>query len=390
MIEVRTGDILKNANTHALVNTVNCVGVMGKGVALAFKKRYPDMFKDYVRRCERAEVKLGRPYPYPAGDGHIIINFPTKDHWRGVSRLSDIVAGLDYLYEHYKEWGVRSIAVPPLGCGNGQLEWSVVGPTLFRGLSKFDIPVVLFAPLGTSPDQMQLDVITDTVQHPSDGSSSDEPFVEPAWIAIAEVVRRIESKRHHWPVGRTRLQKIAYFLTCLGVPTKLSYGRGAYGPYTPDLKAIESRLVNNGLLETARLGQMIAFKPGPTLDDAVQAYSAQLTEWEEPISRVTDLCERLVTRESEIAASVHLVAEELRDSLGRTPTEEEVQDEVLRWKPGRLSRRDIQVSVETMALLRWIRVEPSKEPAEEDDVELEAPDCGEVDTRRLAELLSSN
>lgn len=125
-VRVLEGDLLKS-NRHALVNTVNTVGVMGKGVALGFKRRYPAMYRDYVARCEHQEVKLGEPYVYRADD-HVIINFPTKQHWRSVSRLSDIVAGLVYLEQHYKGWKIRSLAVPPLGCGNGQLEWRVVGP----------------------------------------------------------------------------------------------------------------------------------------------------------------------------------------------------------------------------------------------------------------------
>src|SRR6266516_3463365 len=123
LVKVMSGDLLAS-KAQTLVNTVNCVGIMGKGIALAFKRRYPEMFKDYVRRCERGEVQLGRPYVYRADD-HQILNFPTKQHWRAVSRLEDIIAGLEYLEAHYREWGLTSIAVPPLGCGNGQLEWEV-------------------------------------------------------------------------------------------------------------------------------------------------------------------------------------------------------------------------------------------------------------------------
>jgi O-acetyl-ADP-ribose deacetylase (regulator of RNase III) len=148
IIEVRTGDIL-DAEAHALVNPVNTVGVMGKGAALAFRKRFPDMFEDYVQRCRRKEVQLGHPYPYYTTDGRVIVNFPTKEHWRSVSRLSDIFEGLRYLRANVREWGVRSMAVPALGCGNGQLEWSVVGPVLYRELDMTDIPVTLYVPLGS-------------------------------------------------------------------------------------------------------------------------------------------------------------------------------------------------------------------------------------------------
>jgi uncharacterized protein YwgA/O-acetyl-ADP-ribose deacetylase (regulator of RNase III) len=368
-IEVRTGDLLKS-QAHALVNTVNCVGIMGKGVALAFKKRYPDMFEDYVQRCLNREVKLGRPYPYAAKDGHLIINFPTKDHWRGVSRINDIIAGLGWLEEHYREWGARSIAVPPLGCGNGQLEWNVVGPTLHRGLSQLSIPVVLYAPLGTPAEQMQLDFFTEPART-LPRSNGGPAFMDPAWVAIAEVVDRIGQRRHHWPVGRVRLQKIAYFLSVLDVPTQLSYERGSYGPYSAELKPITARLINNGLLREKRSGQMIEVSSGPTFDDARSAYADAVKQWDNAIERVTDLFARTSTNESEIAASVHMVAAELAGSLSRTPTEIEVRDGVLQWKERRrppLKPEAVEAAVETLAVLGWIHVQPSPELRDDDEL----------------------
>ena len=124
---------------------------MGKGIALEFKKRFPEMYEDYVHLCDSKQVKLGRPYLYRYLVPPWILNFPTKDHWRSVARLEDIIHGLDYLEEHYQQWGITSLAVPPLGCGEGQLEWRVVGPTLYRYLKRFLIPVILYAPFWNSP-----------------------------------------------------------------------------------------------------------------------------------------------------------------------------------------------------------------------------------------------
>src|SRR4051794_15581386 len=150
---VKVGNLL-DSSAQTLVNTVNCVGVMGKGIAFAFKERFPGMYKDYVRRCERREVRLGRPYLFKQLFGHWVLNFPTKDHWRAVSKLDDIVLGLEYIKKNYKEWGITSVAVPPLGCGHGQLDWNVVGPTLYRYLDTLEIPVEMYAPLGTPADQL--------------------------------------------------------------------------------------------------------------------------------------------------------------------------------------------------------------------------------------------
>src|SRR5437867_2274946 len=108
MFQALIGDIFAS-QAKALVNTVNCVGVMGKGVALGFKKRFPAMFEDYLNRCNRKQVKLGEPYLYRGPTGISIINFPTKEHWRSPSRLTDIEAGLGFFVAHAKEWELESV-----------------------------------------------------------------------------------------------------------------------------------------------------------------------------------------------------------------------------------------------------------------------------------------
>ena len=149
---VLIGDILQS-KAQTLFNTVNCVGIMGKGIALEFKKRFPKMFDDYVQRCERKEVKPGVPYLYKTLLPPQIINFPTKDHWKSVSRITDIERGMQILLSRYKEWGITSLAIPPLGCGNGQLEWKAVGPLIYRYASQMDTPVELYEPYGTPPTE---------------------------------------------------------------------------------------------------------------------------------------------------------------------------------------------------------------------------------------------
>lgn len=135
MIRVLIGDMFES-EAQTLVNTVNCVGIMGKGIALEFKNRFPDMYDDYVKRCKTGKVQLGKPYVFHSLLPPWILNFPTKGHWRSVSRLSDIIAGLEYMEQHYREWGITSLACPALGCSNGQLEWRVVGPTLCHSPQK--------------------------------------------------------------------------------------------------------------------------------------------------------------------------------------------------------------------------------------------------------------
>ena len=148
MIEYKTGDILAE-EAEALVNTVNCVGVMGRGIALQFKRAFPENFKAYATQCKRNEMRPGRVFVFETGDvlfPRYIINFPTKRHWRSRSRLSDIVDGLYWLEAHCEEWGIESLAVPALGCQNGGLRWAEIGPLLFERLGRLGIPVELYAP----------------------------------------------------------------------------------------------------------------------------------------------------------------------------------------------------------------------------------------------------
>jgi len=145
---VRTGNLF-DSKAQALVNPVNCVGVMGKGLAKEFKIRFPEMFRDYADRCRRNEVFPGRPYLYRDLRGTFIVNFPTKNHWKSASRIEDIRDGLLYFIGRYEEWGILSAAFPALGCGNGGLEWDTVGPLMFQLLSQAKIPIEIYAPFGT-------------------------------------------------------------------------------------------------------------------------------------------------------------------------------------------------------------------------------------------------
>ncbi len=146
MIEIVKGNLF-NSKAQTLVNTVNCVGVMGKGIALEFKKRYPDVFHEYKILCDKKELVLGKPKLIKNLLPPWVLLFPTKNHWRSSSKISDIEDGLIYLEKHYKEWGITSIAVPPLGCGLGNLNWKDVKPLMLSYFSHFDIPVEIYEPL---------------------------------------------------------------------------------------------------------------------------------------------------------------------------------------------------------------------------------------------------
>lgn len=349
-VTIVSGDLLRS-RMQTLVNTVNTVGVMGKGIALAFKKAYPEMYEDYRRRCERKDVKLGRPYVFEVGN-RLILNFPTKGHWRAVSRLSDIVAGLEYLEAHYKEWGITSLAVPPLGCGNGQLEWEVVRPTLVRHLARLDVPVELYAPSGAriEPGNTAQDVLFEDERNA-------ERRVPAEWVAVVAVLDRLQRQPYHWPVGRVGFQKLAYFATQAGIPTGLDFKRASYGPFAGDLKRRIAQLQNNGLAVEQSRGRMLEVRVGPTYRDAVVEARESMEPYRRAVERTVDLMSRMDTRAAEVAATVHFIAGALERANGRPPTVTEVLDQLAAWKPGRFSADEAVDAVALLCMREWTRIE---------------------------------
>ncbi len=363
MVNLIKGNIFKS-NCQTLVNTVNCVGVMGKGIALGFKERYPEMFADYLMRCNQGQVKLGKPYLFKRKTKPWVINFPTKDHWRSVSRLEDITKGLEFINKNYRKWGIETIAFPPLGSGLGQLNWDIVGPTLYKYLKMLDIPVELYVPKETAFDQMTMEFLDKTP-----GSSLIYDYdtknnkIEPGMIAIVEILSNLEKEPYRWPLGRTSFQKIAYFATEYGLETGLQFSKSSFGPFAPDFKAELTKLVNNGLVKEDKLGRMFAIRVGPTYTNARSQYEGYLRKYNDIIERLTDLFLRMRnTKQAEAAATIHYAASHLVEPVDKKPTERDVFDAVINWKKRRrpkLDQKEIAVTIRNLASLGWLDVRPS-------------------------------
>lgn len=169
MIRKTTGNLL-NSDAEALVNAVNCVGVMGKGIALQFKQSFPTNYAAYAVACKRGEVEPGKMFVFHTNrvqNPRFIINFATKQHWRDKSRLKDIESGLKALIDVIEEEGIRSVAVPPLGCGNGGLDWGQVREEIERAFSDVpDVEAQLYEPQG-APNAEELKVSTARPQRTS-------------------------------------------------------------------------------------------------------------------------------------------------------------------------------------------------------------------------------
>jgi O-acetyl-ADP-ribose deacetylase (regulator of RNase III)/uncharacterized protein YwgA len=362
-MKVLIGDILKS-RAQTLINTVNCVGIMGKGIALEFKDRFPEMFKDYAQRCERNKICIGQPYLYKSLLGPQIVNFPTKEHWKSVSKVSDIERGLDYLVSHYKEWGVTSIAIPPLGCGNGQLEWKVVGPLIYNRAKQMDIPVEIYAPYGTNPAELTesfLENASEFVCANNSMSTNGQLRFNPAWVGLVEILHRIKEQPYHWPIGRTIFQKIAYIATQQGLPTGFSYQKSSYGPFSKELKQAESKLINNNLLQEERMGRMFEVKVGPNFEKSRRRYKPLLEKYNSIIEKTADLFVRVDTKQAETLATVIFTAVELKKKKKSSVSEIDVLDAVMKWKQRRkppLDKATVASTIRNLGMLHWLDVKP--------------------------------
>ena len=245
------------------------------------------------------------------------------------------------------------------------MEWRVVGPTLYRNLKALDIPVELFAPFDTPHAELRTEFL-DAASDSSDAecTQSAQYKIEPAWIAIVEILSRIEKEPYHWQIGRTAFQKIVYFATEAGIPTKLTFSRGSFGPHSPDLKRRIAALVNNGLVEEKPLGKMFAIYVGQTYWDARRAYEHSISAWTQIIEKVSDLFMRMNTQQAEIAATAHFAYLELKNHSSRSPEELEVLAHIMAWKQKRrppLDRTEVAHSIRNLASLGWITPEPSSD-----------------------------
>lgn len=297
MIQEVRGNLLET-DAEALVNTVNCVGYMGKGIALQFKQAFPENFRAYEQAVKRGEVQPGRMFVFKTGlvtNPRYIINFPTKRHWRGKSRLADIDVGLKTLVEEIKHLCIHSIAVPPLGCGNGGLKWSVVRPRIVGALEALpDTRVLLYTPHG-APDAAKMPVRT------------KKPSMTPARAMLVRLMEQYLSLAYRLTL--LEVQKLAYFLQEAGEPLRLRYEAGHYGPYATNLNKVLERAEGHlirGYGDSQKPDAEIQLLPTASPEAARIELSAASKE---RLSRVAELIEGFETPYGlEVLSSAHWVA----------------------------------------------------------------------------------
>lgn len=359
IIRIHIGDILES-KAQTLVNTVNCVGIMGKGIALEFKNRFPDMFKDYKAKCDRKEMKPGKPYLYKGLFPPLIINFPTKEHWRSVSKISDIQKGLQYFVDHYKEWEIQSLAVPPLGCGNGQLEWRDVGPLIYRTLESIDIKVEMYAPFGTPQKMLTRKFLGKSHVIGRKEAFRSDTTLNPSWLVLVEIIHELEKHPYHISVGRTIFQKIGYVATEQKLPTQFQYKQGSYGPFSADIIKAISVLANNGLIIEEQHGNMFRLSVGPNYKQVREKRKDEIEKYRKIINRTADLFARMDTHQAEIATSIFYSTRQVKKQKNASDVNEcDILEYVMEWKKRHrppYDKKEVASAIRNLTVLRWLDV----------------------------------
>ena len=280
MIKLTQGNLLRS-DAEALVNTVNCVGYMGKGIALQFKKAFPENFTAYQKACKQKKVQPGAMFVHESGDmmgRKIIINFPTKRHWRNRSLMEDVDSGLIALVEVVKNRGIKSIAIPPLGCGLGGLEWSEVQPRIEAAFAQLpDVEVHLYEPKG-APDGKTQPVGT------------KKPNMTRARALIILLMARYRELEYELTL--LEVHKLAYLLQEQGEDLKLNFVAHRFGPYATNirflLQVMEGHFIR-GFGDDENPVQLIELMP-EALQKAEQFLSADKTSQSrlESVSQLID------------------------------------------------------------------------------------------------------
>jgi hypothetical protein len=303
------------------------------------------MSEDYAKRCVHKEVRLGEPYLYEEAGGVSIINFPTKGHWRASSRLADIERGLDYLVRHASDWKLRSVALPPLGCGNGGLEWSEVGPLIHAKLSKLPIDVEVYAPFGTPKNQLTPDFLSGPAQLSLMGKGRSFEKMNPQWVVLMEV------------------------LSELGVDTGFKFAKGSYGPFADEVKDALHDFANRNWVRETQLGKMMQLRIGPDYGRDRAKFENVLTAQSRRIAKTVDLFSRIKsTDQAEEVTTVLFASKELKDGdRKRTIDDTHLLNYILDWKKAWRAdekQESLREAIRSLVLLGWMKVRLTEEMPE--------------------------
>lgn len=345
MIKFTQGDILR-ADVEAIVNTVNCVGVMGRGIALQFKKAYPANFTAYLEACNNKQVQPGKMFVFDTqqlANPRFIINFPTKRHWKGASRIEDIESGLEALVSTIQEKQIKSIAIPPLGAGLGGLDWMLVRQKIEKYLVNLDdVNIFVYEPQGAP----EIDKIV---------RNKKIPNMTPGRAVLVELIQRYLNGLLDPTVSLLEVHKLLYFMQEAGEPLKLQFQKAHYGPYAENLRHVLNEIEGHLITGYSDGGddpqKQLTVVPGAT-EDATQ-FLQQHPETLERFNKVSQLVEGFESPFGlELLASVHWVQK--HEQLNQ---QEDIISAVHSWnqrKQMQFSPRQIQVAAKTLKTHQWM------------------------------------
>jgi O-acetyl-ADP-ribose deacetylase (regulator of RNase III) len=344
MIEFKSGDILSE-DTDAIINTVNCVGVMGRGIALQFKKAFPDNFAAYESACRQKHVQPGRMFVYETGQltaPRYIINFPTKRHWRGASRMDDIDSGLQALVETLRKYKIQSVAVPPLGSGLGGLDWNEVKPRIEAALQPLsDVRVVIYEPGGAPASGKMV-------------KNRKVPEMTAGRAALVELMNRYLRGLLDPTVSLLEVHKLMYFMQEAGEALRLQYQKAHYGPYAENLRhvlnAVEGHFISGYADGGDAPNKPLQLVPGATEDAA--RFLKQHPETQARFDRVSELVEGFESPFGlELLATVHWI---VKTEAATTP--EEIITRTYAWneRKRQFTERQIELAAQVLEEKNWL------------------------------------
>jgi len=343
MFEYKKGNILLE-QVDAIVNTVNCVGIMGRGIALQFKKSYPENFKEYEQACKNGLVKPGEMFIYSFNSlfqPKYVINFPTKRHWKGKSRIKDIENGLHALVEDIKRLEIKSIAIPPLGCGLGGLDWNEVKTLIEKILGQLDnLNVVVYEP--------------NNENHEPINKSKEVPPLTLGRAALIGLINRYLDGLLDPFVTLLEIHKLMYFLQEAGQPLRLNYQKATYGPYAKNLRhvlnVLDGHYINGYSDGEDNPRKHITLLPGSSEDaqKLLQSDSDILNNFK----KVSELVDGFETSFGlELLATVHwVVKKEKSNSIDK------IINAIYSWnnKKRKFSEKQINIAYETLIKQGWL------------------------------------
>ena len=361
MIKILVGNMFESKMT-TLVNTVNCVGVMGKGIAQIVKKRYPQMFEDYVSRCRSKQVRLGEPYHYSDLSGISIVNFPTKGHWRSATRVSDVRTGLKFFVDHVREWEIKSVAFPPLGCGNGGLEWKQVGPLMYSNLKDLEIPVEIYAPFGTPAGQLKEDFLCAEQQIDFLTKGRLRGGMRPEWAVLIEVLYRLRRQPYSKPIGRKMFGSICHIMTNLGLDMGFHTKGGTSALPNTELRETISVLANSNWILEKQRGSTTTLEIGFQYEEDRHRFRNIIDSFEGKIAKTVDLFSRIrnVSQAEEVVTVISSIQTLKRTCGSVNVSEQDLFDYIANSRKIRMEHKErrfeLAETIRNLAMLGWVKL----------------------------------